>query len=155
MRRKHRQPKDYKPDLMYGSPVATKFINHLMKDGKKSIARKIFYDAMDIIKQETNQNPLTVFDNAIKNISPSLEVKSQRVGGANYQVPKPVQGDRKITLAFRWILNAVRTKKGKMTAKKLAEELISASNNEGTAIKKKLDTHRMAEANRAFAHFSW
>jgi small subunit ribosomal protein S7 len=155
MRRKHRIPREYKPDLIYGSPLVTKFINHLMKDGEKSVARKVFYEAMEIIKKETSQDPINVFDNAIKNVSPSLEVKTRRIGGANYQIPQPVSGDRRITLAIRWILEAARSRKGEKMAKKLAKELIAASNNEGTAIKKKLDTHRMAEANRAFAHFSW
>lgn len=155
MRRKHRIPREYKPDLIFGSPLVTKFINHLMKDGEKSVARKVFYEAMDIIKKETGQDPINIFDNAIKNVSPSLEVKTRRIGGANYQIPQTVSGERKITLAIRWILEAARSRKGEKMAKKLAKELIAASNNEGAAIKKKLDTHRMAEANRAFAHFSW
>lgn len=153
MRRKHRQEKTYEPDLIYKSPLMTRFINCLMKDGEKSVARKVFYKTMDIIKQQTKQDPLSVFDLAIKNVSPELEVKSRRIGGANYQVPQAVPEYRKTTLAFRWIINIARAKKGKAMADRLAEELILASKNEGTAIKKKLDTHRMAEANRAFARF--
>jgi len=153
MRRKHRQEKTYEPDLIYKSPLMTRFINCLMKDGEKSVARKVFYKTMDIIKQQTKQDPLSVFDLAIKNVSPELEVKSRRIGGANYQVPQAVPEYRKTTLAFRWIINVARAKKGKAMADRLAEELILASKNEGTAIKKKLDTHRMAEANRAFARF--
>ena len=126
-----------------------------MRQGKKSTAQKVVYKSFDIIKEKTKGNPIELFDKAIKNISPSLEVKSRRVGGANYQVPQPVRPDRKIQLAFRWIINAAKAKKGKSMAEKLAEELMLAVNNEGAAIKKKLDTHRMAEANRAFAHFSW
>ena len=126
-----------------------------MRQGKKSVAQKVVYKSFDIIKEKTKGNPIELFDKAIKNILPSLEVKSRRVGGANYQVPRPVRPDRKIQLAFRWIINAAKAKKGKSMAEKLAEEFMLAANNEGTAIKKKLDTHRMAEANRAFAHFSW
>ncbi|MCX6736875.1 MAG: 30S ribosomal protein S7 [Candidatus Parcubacteria bacterium] len=155
MRRKHRIIRNYEPDAIYKSSIATKFVNHLMKEGKKSVALAAFYRAMDIIKEETKQDPITIFDLALENVGPALEVKSKRVGGANYQVPTPVNAERRMTLAFRWILNAVRSKKGQPIAKKLAAELIAASKNEGTAIKKKLDTHRMAEANRAFAHFSF
>jgi len=155
MRRKHRQIKNYPPDLIYQNILATKFINHLMKNGKKSMAEKIFYQAMEIIKNQTKGNPINIFETAISNVAPSLEVKTKRVGGANYQIPVPVDEYRKITLAMRWILNAVRSKKGQITAQKLADELLAASRNEGAAIKKKLDTHKMAEANRAFAHFSW
>jgi len=153
MRRKHRQEKIYEPDLIFKSPLVTRFINCLMKHGEKSVARKVFYKTMDIIKQQTKQDPLSVFNLATKNVSPELEVKSRRIGGANYQVPQAVPEYRKTTLAFRWIINIARAKKGKAMADGLAEELILASKNEGTAIKKKLDTHRMAEANRAFARF--
>jgi len=140
---------------LYSNPLVGKFINYIMRQGKKSVAQKVVYKSFDIIKEKTKGNPIELFDKAIKNISPSLEVKSRRVGGANYQVPQPVRPDRKIQLAFRWIINAAKAKKGKSMAEKLAEELMLAVNNEGAAIKKKLDTHRMAEANRAFAHFSW
>ena len=155
MRRKTKIKKINNPDHLYGNPLVGKFINYIMRQGKKSTAQKVVYKSFDIIKEKTKGNPIELFDKAIKNISPSLEVKSRRVGGANYQVPRPVRPDRKILLAFRWIINAAKAKKGKSMAEKLAEELMLAANNEGAAIKKKLDTHRMAEANRAFAHFSW
>ena len=126
-----------------------------MKCGKKSTARKIFYGSFDILQEKTKQDPLEIFNQAIKNVSPLLEIKSKRVGGANYQVPRPVAGDRRITLAIRWILEGARSKKGAPMAQKLAEELLAASKNEGTAIKKKINTHKMAEANKAFARFAW
>ena len=143
------------PDAIYQSVLASKLINHIMKRGKKTIAKKIVYRAFDIIKQKTKKEPLEVFELAIQNASPLLEIKPKRVGGATYQVPREVRGDRKLTLAFRWIINAARSKKGKPMHEKLAEELMLAAKNEGAAIKKKDDTHRMAEANRAFAHFAW
>jgi len=153
MRRKHRQEKKYEPDLIYKSPLATRFINYLMKEGKKSVAQRVFYKTMESIKKQTKQDSLGIFDLAIKNVSPELEIKSRRIGGANYQVPQVVPEYRKTTLACRWIINMARDKKGRAMAERLAEELILASKNEGAAIKKKLDTHRMAEANRAFARF--
>ena len=155
MRRATKIKKVNTPDYQYQNPLVGRFINYVMRQGKKSIAQKVVYKSFDIIKEKTKNNPLELFEKAIKNISPSLEVKSRRIGGANYQVPQPVRADRKIQLAFRWIIKAANTKKGKPMAAKLAEEFILASNNEGAAVKKKLDTHRMAEANRAFAHFSW
>ena len=155
MRRATKIKKVNTPDYQYQNPLVGRFINYIMRQGKKSIAQKVVYKSFDIIKEKTKNNPLELFERAIKNISPSLEVKSRRIGGANYQVPQPVRADRKIQLAFRWIIKAANTKKGKPMATKLAEEFILASNNEGAAVKKKLDTHRMAEANRAFAHFSW
>lgn len=153
MRRKHRQEKKYEPDLIYKSTLVTLFINYLMKDGKKSVAQRVFYDTMENIKKQTKQDSLAIFDLAIKNVLPELEIKSRRIGGANYQVPQAVPEYRKITLACRWIISIARAKKGKAMAERLAEELILASKNEGSAIKKKLETHRMAEANRAFARF--
>jgi len=153
MRRKHRQEKNYEPDLIYKSPLATRFINYLMKDGKKSVAQRVFYNTMESIKKQTKQEPLSVFDLAIKNISPEIEVKSRRIGGANYQVPQAVPEYRKTTLACRWIINASRAKKGRAMAERLAEELILGSKGEGAAMRKKQETHRMAEANRAFARF--
>jgi len=155
MRRTTKIKKINNPDPLYGNPLVGKFINYIMRQGKKSTAQKVVYKSFDIIKEKTKGNPIELFDKAIKNISPSLEVKSRRVGGANYQVPQPVRSDRKIQLAFRWIIKAAKAKKGKSMAEKLAEELMLAVNNEGMAVKKKIDTHRMAEANRAFAHFSW
>ncbi len=143
------------PDSVYNSMEVAKLINQVMRKGKKTIARKIVYSAFNIIKTKTQKEPLEFFDLALKNTSPLLEVKPKRVGGATYQVPMEVKGDRKITLAFRWIINAAKSKKGKPMAEKLAEEIILAANNEGSAVKKKDDTHRMAEANRAFAHFAW
>jgi len=153
MRRKHRQEKKYEPDLVYKSPLATRFINYLMKDGKKSVAQRVFYKTMESIKKQTKQDSFGIFNLAIKNVSPELEIKSRRIGGANYQIPQTVPEYRRTTLACRWIISIARAKKGKAMAEKLAEELILASKNEGAAIKKKLDTHRMAEANRAFARF--
>jgi len=154
-------PKKYKahltkPDPTYSSVVIAKFINHVMRDGKKSIAQTIVNRAFDVVQQkESEKDPVMVFDEALKNTSPLLEVRSRRVGGATYQVPVEVKGNRKISLAMRWIINSAHAKKGKPMHEKLAEEIIAASNNTGTAVKKKEDTHRMAEANRAFAHFAW
>jgi len=144
------------PDLKFNSVRVEKFINSVMWDGKKSTARKVVYDALDIIKEKTKtENPIELFETAIRNVSPQMEIRSRRVGGANYQVPREVNPGRKQALAFRWILLAARGGKGKPMAEKLATELIAASNNEGSAFKKKEDTHRMAEANKAFAHFAW
>ena len=155
MRRATKTRKNNSPDFLYNNPLVEKFISYVMRDGKKAIARKVVYKSFEIIKTKTKTDPVEFFDKAVKNVTPSLEVKSRRVGGANYQVPQPVRQERKIQLAFRWIINAARAKKGRPMAEKLAEEFMLAANNEGAAIKKKLDTHRMAEANRAFAHFSW
>ncbi len=155
MRRKTKRKKINTFDTLYDNQMIGKFINYIMRKGKKSVAEKVVYKSFEIIKEKTKSNPIEIFDKAVKNVSPALEVKSRRGGGANYQVPQPVRAERKIQLAFRWIILAARAKKGQPMAVKLAEELILASKNEGTAIKKKLDTHRMAEANRAFAHFSW
>ena len=155
MARGKRNKRIIPPDAVYDNVAVQKLVNQIMKDGKKSAARKIVYGAFDIIKEKTKKEPLEVFETAIKNASPLLEVKSKRVGGATYQVPREVRGDRQVTLAMRWIIQAARSKKGKPMGEKLAGELISASNNEGSAIKKREDMHRMAEANRAFAHFAW
>ncbi len=155
MRRKTKRKKIDTSDSLYGNPLVGKFVNYIMRGGKKSVAQKVVYKSFDIIKEKTKGDPIELFDKALKNVTPALEVKSRRVGGANYQVPQPVRQERKIQLAFRWIIAAAQAKKGKPMAEKLAEEFMLAANNEGTAIKKKMDTHRMAEANRAFAHFSW
>ncbi len=155
MRRKRNIKRNLQPDLKFGSVVVSKFINHVMHDGEKSVAQRIVYKALEHIAAKEKKPALEVFETAIGNVSPQLEVKSRRIGGATYQVPREVRGDRKVTLAMRWILQAARSRKGAAMAKKLAEELILASKNEGAAIKKRNDTHRMAEANRAFAHFSW
>jgi small subunit ribosomal protein S7 len=156
MRRKIKNRNIVEPDIVYNSPKLAKFINNVMLNGKKETARKSVYKAFDIIKEETgNPNPLEVFDTAIKNASPLVEVRSRRIGGANYQVPREVRPERRTALAMRWIINAARGKKGAPIYKKLAEELIAASKNEGAAVKKREDTHKMAEANKAFAHFAW
>ena len=155
MRRKRKFQRDIEPDSKYGNAQVAKFINYVMKDGKKSTARGVVYRTFDVIEKTHKQDPMAVFDTAIKNVGPMLEIKARRIGGATYQVPREVRGERKLALAFRWILLAARSKKGKPMHEKLAEELILATKNEGSAIKKKLDTHRMAEANKAFAHFSW
>ncbi len=131
------------------------FVNKLMLSGEKRVAEKILYTAFENIEKKEKKAALEVFETAIKNVSPQLEVKSRRIGGANYQVPREVRGERKLALAFRWIIDAARSGKGKPMAKKLAEEIMLAAKNEGAAIKKRNDTHRMAEANKAFAHFSW
>lgn len=155
MRRKRKFKKTIKSDFKYNSTVIAKFTNYLMREGKKSVAQKVLYGAFDIInKTAKGADALDVFDQAIRNVSPVVEVKSRRVGGAHYQVPTEVRGERRFTLASRWIIQAARKRKGKTMADKLAIELIEASKNEGSAIKKKEDTHRMAEANRAFAHFA-
>lgn len=155
MRKKRNYKRDHKPDLNYGSVALGRFINMLMRKGKKSVAEKVMYDAFSEIKKQSKEEPLKVFEKALENAMPIVEVASKRVGGANYQVPREVRPDRKFMLAARWIIGAARGKKGKGMAKKLAEEIIAAAKNEGAAIKKKQDIHRMAEANRAFAHFSW
>ena len=143
-------------DLKFNSLRVEKFINSVMWDGKKSTARKVVYDAFDIIKEkEKVENPVEVFETAVRNVGPQMEIRSRRVGGANYQVPREVRAERKQALAFRWILIAARGGKGKPMAQKLATELINASKNEGPAIKKRDDTHRMAEANKAVGHFAW
>jgi small subunit ribosomal protein S7 len=142
------------PDPVYDNVIVAKFINQVMKKGKKQIARKIVYRAFDKIQKKTKKDPLEIFEAALKNVRPLLEVKPKRVGGATYQVPRPVPAERGTTLAIRWILEAARTQKGKPMEEKLAEELMSAAKNEGRAVRKKENVHRMAEANRAFAHFA-
>lgn len=149
----HKHP--IEPDLKYSSIVVSKFVNKLMRDGKKSVATRMLYDSFDIIEKKTGKKAIDVFDSAIKNVSPSLKVRSRRIGGSNYQIPMEVKKDQKIVFAIKWIIDAVRAKKGRSTPEELAEELMLASDNQGAAIKKKEDTHRMAEANRAFAHFAW
>jgi len=156
MRRKRNYKREIMPDPKFGDETLSKFINHLMIGGKKSTARACMYDALgEIAKIQKTEDPMAVFKAALENVGPQVEVKSRRVGGANYQVPREVRGDRRMTLAMRWIIAASRAKKGKPISKRLADEFMLASKNEGTAIKKKLDTHRMAEANKAFAHFAW
>ena len=156
MRRKVKNRNIVGPDFVYNSQKLEKFINYTMWSGKKETARKIMYKAFDVIKEKTgNPNPLEVFDLAMKNAGPLTEVRSKRIGGANYQVPREVRPERRLALAMRWIRDAARAKKGQPMHIKLADELISASKNEGADIKKKDDTHKMAEANKAFAHFAW
>lgn len=154
MRKKRVYKKYHQPDVVHGRVELGRFINYVMKDGKKSTAEKLVYNAFDKIKVITKEEPMVVFDRALENVMPLLEVASKRVGGANYQVPREVRPERRFVLALRWIISAARAKKGKGMADKLADEIIAASKNEGNAIKKKLDMHRMAEANRAFAHFA-
>ncbi|HRH55947.1 MAG TPA: 30S ribosomal protein S7 [Candidatus Paceibacterota bacterium] len=143
-----------RPDLVYQSEAISRFINTVMWDGKKDTARKLVYGALDLIKAE-ELDPLETFETAIRNVSPLMEVRSRRVGGANYQVPREVPQQRRVSLAYRWIINAARAQKGKPMAQRLASEILMAAKNEGSAIKKKDDMHRMADANKAFAHFAW
>jgi small subunit ribosomal protein S7 len=142
-------------DPKYGSDTVSKFINNLMLDGKKSVAERIFYDAMRVIEEKTGQPGFKVFEQALTNVKPAVEVKSRRVGGATYQVPIEVRPDRRTALAMRWLIQYSRQRSERTMSERLAGELLSASRNEGSAVKKKEDTHRMAEANKAFAHYRW
>jgi len=155
MRRKTNYKRHYTPDLENQSVAVGRFINYLMRQGKKSIAEKIMHETFEEIGKASKEKPLSIFEKALENAAPQVEVSSKRVGGANYQVPREVRAERKFMLAARWIIQAAQSKKGKPMSTRLAEELLSAAKNEGSAIKKKQDTHRMAEANRAFAHFQW
>jgi small subunit ribosomal protein S7 len=156
MRRKVKNRNIVGPDPIYNSEKIGKFINVIMERGKKNTARSIVYGALDVIKEQAKtEEPLLVFEEAIKNVGPTMEVRSRRVGGANYQVPREVRNERRISLAFRWLKDAAESKKGKPMHVKLAEEIIAASKNEGEAVKKRENTHKMAEANKAFAHFAW
>ena len=143
------------PDPVYNDILVSKFINQLMSCGKKTVAQRIMYDCFNIVKEKTKQEPLDVFRLAIQNVSPMLEVKPKRVGGATYQVPMEVKGNRKLSLAMKWIIDISRSKKGKAMREKLADELMEAAENKGAAVRKKENAHKMAEANRAFAHFAW
>ncbi|MCL6635727.1 MAG: 30S ribosomal protein S7 [Peptococcaceae bacterium] len=143
------------PDPVYRNKVLTKLVNQVMLDGKKSVAEAIVYGAMDIIKEKTGKNPVEVFETAMKNVMPVLEVKARRVGGANYQVPVEVRHDRRQTLAIRWITNFARQRSGRSMQEKLASEIMDAAAGAGGSVKKKEDTHKMAEANKAFAHYRW
>lgn len=154
MRKKRVYKKNHKGDAVHGRIDLSRLVNYIMRDGKKSVAEKQIYAALERIKAQTKEDPVVVFERAIENASPILEVASRRVGGANYQVPREVTPSRKFILALRWIVDAAKSRKGKPISEKLADEIIAAAQNEGTAIKKKQDTHRMAEANRAFAHFA-
>ena len=143
------------PDARYKSEVVQLFINRMMRCGKKSTATRVMYDSLDLVADRAKREAIEVFDQALKNVAPQIEVKPRRVGGATYQVPVEVEPDRRMSLAMRWILAAARARGGKSMAEKLAGELLDAANNTGTAIKKKEETHKMAEANRAFAHYRW
>lgn len=156
MRRPVKNRNIVKPDSKYDSLKVAKFINHIMDSGKKTVATSIVYDAFEIIKEkEKVENPLEIFDTAMKNAAPSVEVRSRRVGGANYQVPREVRPERRTYLGMSWIKDAAKSGKGRPMAERLADEIILASKNEGAAVTKKENTHKMAEANKAFAHFAW
>jgi small subunit ribosomal protein S7 len=155
MRKRQATKRDVLADPIYNSKVVTKLVNHIMKDGKKGTAQKIIYNAFDIVKEKTGEDPMVVFNKAMDNIKPGLEVKSRRVGGATYQVPVEVKPDRAQALAFRWLAQYARLRGGHSMAENLANEIIDASNGIGASVKKKDDTHKMAEANKAFAHYRW
>ena len=155
MRKRRAVKRDVLPDPIYNSKLVTKLINTIMIDGKKGIAQKILYEAFDLVKEKTNQDPNEVFEKAMENIKPALEVKSRRVGGANYQVPVEVRPDRARALALRWLVQYAKSRGGHSMAENLANEIIDASNGVGAAVKTREDTHRMAEANKAFAHYRW
>ena len=153
MRRRRPEKREILPDPVFNDLVVTKFVNNLMTSGKKSISEKIFYKSLKIAETQSKDDGLSIFKQALENVSPALEVKSKRIGGATYQVPVEVSRNRKMALAMRWIIQYSKSRKGKTMADRLAAELVAASNNEGSSIKKKEDTHKMAEANKAFAHF--
>ena len=155
MRKRQATKRDVLADPIYNSKVVTKLVNHIMKDGKKGTAQKIIYNAFDIVKEKTGEDAMVVFNKAMDNIKPGLEVKSRRVGGATYQVPVEVKPDRAQALAFRWLAQYARLRNGHSMAENLANEIIDASNGTGASVKKKEDTHKMAEANKAFAHYRW
>ena len=155
MRKRRATKRDVLANPIYNSKVVTKLVNHIMKDGKKGTAQNIIYDAFDIVKEKTGEEAMVVFEKAMNNIKPALEVKSRRVGGANYQVPVEVKPDRAQALAFRWLAQYARLRNGHSMAENLANEIIDASNGTGASVKKKEDTHKMAEANKAFAHYRW
>ncbi|MEW6517474.1 MAG: 30S ribosomal protein S7 [candidate division FCPU426 bacterium] len=154
-RRKGAAKREIKPDGRFNSPVVTKFINCIMECGKKSRAEQIFYGALNIIKTKTGDPTLNTFKQALDNVKPQVEVKSRRVGGANYQVPVEVRPERQLSLAIRWLREAARARKGKSMEERLAAEFMEAATNQGAAVKKREDTHKMAEANKAFAHYRW
>ena len=155
MRKRQAIKRDVLPDPLYNSKVVTKLVNRMMIGGKRGVAQTILYDAFDMVKEKTGENPLDVFTKALENIKPLLEVKSRRVGGSNYQVPIEVSKDRSQALGLRWLINYARLRGGKGMAENLANEIIDAANGTGAAVKKREDTHRMAEANKAFAHYRW
>ncbi len=155
MRKRRAEKRDVLPDAIYNSKVVTKLMNQIMLDGKKGTAQKILYEAFDIVNKKTGRPAIEVYTEALENIKPALEVKSRRVGGSNYQVPIEVSDERSQTLALRWLVNYAKTRSGKGMATKLANEIIDAANGTGGAVKKREDTHKMAEANKAFAHYRW
>lgn len=155
MRKKQAVKRDVLVDPMYNSKLVTKLINRLMYDGKKGIAQTILYDAFEVIKEKTNTNPMDIYEKAIENIKPALEVKARRVGGANYQVPVEVRAERSQALGLRWLVQYARLRGGHSMSENLANEIIDAANGVGAAVKKREDVHRMAEANKAFAHYRW
>ena len=155
MRKRRAVKRDVLPDPIYNSKIVTKLVNQIMQDGKKGTAERILYDAFDIIKEQTSEEPLEVYNKALENIRPALEVKSRRVGGSNYQVPLEVKDDRAQALALRWLVNYAKTRNGKGMAINLANEIMDAAKGVGGAVKKREDTHKMAEANKAFAHYRW
>lgn len=155
MRKRRATKRDVLPDPLYNSKVVTKLINQIMLDGKKGTAQTILYEAFDIVKEKTNEDPMEVFNKALENIKPALEVKTRRVGGANYPVPIEVKADRSQALGLRWLVQYSRLRGGHSMAENLANELIDASNGVGASVKKREDTHKMAEANKAFAHYRW
>ncbi len=156
MPRRHGVPRrPVQPDPVYGDPLVGRFINKIMLDGKKSVAERVVYDAFEIIRNRTREDPLVVFRRALENVQPEVEVKSRRVGGSTYQVPVDVRPERRLSLGMRWLIQYARARKGRPMAERLANELIEASHNRGNAVKKKEDTHRMAEANKAFSHYRW
>jgi len=156
MPRRYRPPlREVEPDPKYNSELVARFINRLMQGGKKSVAASIMYDAFDIIEERAHRSPLQVFNQAIENVTPVLEVRPRRVGGATYQIPIEVRPERRTSLAIRWLIRTAQSRKGRPMAERLADELMDASRNTGATVKRKEDTHRMAEANRAFAHYRW
>ena len=155
MRKRRAIKRDVLPDPVYNSKVVTKLVNQIMQDGKKGTAQRILYEAFDIIKEKTGKEPIDVYNEALENVKPALEVKSRRVGGSNYQVPLEVSDERSQALALRWIVNYAKLRNGKGMAINLANELMDAANGTGGAVKKREDTHKMAEANKAFAHYRW
>lgn len=156
MPRRNRPPRRViQPDVKYNSELVARFVNRLMRDGKRSTAFRILYDSFDLIEGRSKKPPLDVFEQAVKNVTPLLEVRPRRVGGATYQIPMEVRSERRLSLAIRWLLQSARQRPGKSMAEKLANELMDAAAGQGASVKKKDDTHRMAEANRAFAHYRW
>ncbi len=156
MARRNRAPKrPVKPDVKYNSRVVSSFINKLMLDGKKTTAARIFYDALDIVEGRAKKPGIEIFEQAMKNATPQIEVRPRRVGGATYQIPLEVRPERRESLAIRWLVNSTRARSGKSMAEKLAAEFMDAANNQGATVKKREDTHKMADANRAFAHYRW